>query len=56
MSRSPNPYRCGSNTCSDCIFNESCANEILSDRDKGLYLQIPSEMEIYLSGEAGHDQ
>ncbi len=51
----PDPYLCKSNTCSTCIFNESCASEILSDREQGVYLPIQQEMEGYL-WEAGQNE
>ena len=44
----PNPYRCRSDTCDTCIYNEECANEILSDRDRGVYLPVPKSMTEFL--------
>ena len=44
----PDPYLCKSDTCWTCIFNENCANEILCDRQDGIFLPIPREMEAYL--------
>ena len=46
--KTPNPYRCRSDTCDTCIYNEECANEILSDRDKGIYLPVPKSMTEFL--------
>ena len=46
--KNPNPYKCRSDTCDTCIFNETCANEILSDREMGILLPIPESMKRYL--------
>lgn len=56
MTKMPNPYRCRSDTCSDCIFNEECASEVLDHLDRGIWLPIPSELNKYIKSEAGHDE